>query len=185
MKKLSYTVSSFILALASLAAKPAAAICPVCVVAVGAGLGLSEYLGIDNTIAGVWIGGLMVSLIVWTINWFNKKNWAAGETSWLTVKNGSFGKRDLRDITIVILYYGLTFWPLWAKNLIGHPYNRLFGIDKLILGATIGSLGFLAATTWYDNIKKRHGHAHFPFEKVVLPVGALIILSFIFYFLTR
>jgi len=185
MKKLSYLISSFILALVSLSALPAAAICPVCVIAVGAGLGLSEYLGIDNTIAGLWIGGLIVSMIIWTINWLNKKNWLMERTGWLSPKNGSFGQRDLRDIVIVILYYGLTFWPLWAKNLIGHPYDRLFGVDKVILGTIIGSLGFLGATTWYDNMKKRRGHAHFPFEKVALPVGSLIVLSFIFYFLTK
>ncbi|MFA5184032.1 MAG: hypothetical protein WC456_00730 [Patescibacteria group bacterium] len=154
------------------AALPAAAVCPVCVVAVGAGLGLSEYLGIDNTIAGLWIGGLLVSITIWTINWLNKKNWL-------------FGNKDLRDLIIAVLYYGLTFWPLWAQDLIGHPASRIWGVDKVVFGAIIGSLAFLAMTLWYNNIKERRGHAHFPFEKVVMPVGALIILSGVFYFLTR
>jgi len=151
----------------------ASAICPVCVVAVGAGLGLSEYLGIDDTIAGVWIGGLLVAVSAWTINWFNKKNW-------------SFGHKDLRDIIVFILYYGLTIWPLFAQNLIGQPDNRLWGIDKLILGIIFGSVGFALAVLWYNNIKKKNnGHAQFPFQKVVWPLGALIILSFVFYFLTK
>jgi hypothetical protein len=151
----------------------ASAICPVCVVAVGAGLGLSEYLGIDDTIAGVWIGGLLVAMSAWTINWFNKKNWP-------------LGNKDLRDIVIFILYYGLTIWPLFAKNLIGSPYNRLWGIDKLIFGIIIGSIGFALAVLWYNNLKKKNnGHAYFPFQKVVQPLGALIILSFVFYFLTK
>ena len=184
MKKSSYFISSSVLVLVSLSAQAAAAVCPVCVVAVGAGLGLSEYLGIDNTIAGVWIGGLIVSMIIWTIAWLNKKNWLAGKTSWLGGEDKSFGPRDWRDIIIVILYYGLVFWPLWAKNLIGQPDSRLLGIDKVALGTIIGSLGLLGATLWYDNMKKRRGRAHFPFEKVVLPVSALIILSLIFYFLT-
>lgn len=150
----------------------AQAVCPVCVIAVGAGLGLSEYLGIDDTIAGVWIGGLLISLIIWTINWLNKKNWL-------------FGNKDLRDILIAILYYGLTLWPLWGKSFIGNPANRLWGLDKLILGVAAGSVGFLILTLWYDRIKKRRGHAHFPFQKVAMPVSALIVLSLIFYFLTR
>jgi hypothetical protein len=154
-------------------ASKASAICPVCVVAVGAGLGLSEYLGIDDAIAGVWIGGLLVAMSAWTISWFNKKNW-------------SFGNKDLRDIVIFILYYGLTIWPLFAKNLIGSPYNRLWGIDKLIFGIIIGSIGFALAVLWYNNLKKKNnGHAYFPFQKVVQPLGALIILSFVFYFLTK
>jgi len=151
---------------------PAQAVCPVCVVAVGAGLGLSEYLGIDDTIAGLWIGGMLIALTIWTINWFNKKGW-------------KFGQKDLRDILIAILYYSLTIWPLWSKNLIGSPQNRFWGIDKLVLGIGLGSLGFLGASLWYNQIKARRGKANFPFQKVVMPVGVLIILSLIFYFLTK
>ncbi len=154
-------------------ALPARAICPVCVVAVGAGLGLSEYLGIDDTIAGVWIGGLIVAMIAWTINWFNKKNW-------------QFGHKDLRDILVTIIYYAAVIWPLLSKNLIGHPGNKLFGIDKLALGMALGSCGFLGATLWYNDLKKKNnGHAYFPFQKVAWPLGALLILSLIFYLLTR
>lgn len=68
MKKYFLTIISTLLF-----ALPAKAACPVCVVAVGAGLGLSEYLGIDDSIAGIWIGGLLIALTIWTINWFNKK----------------------------------------------------------------------------------------------------------------
>lgn len=157
----------------TLAALPAKAVCPVCIIAVGAGLGLSEYLGIDDTIAGAWIGGLLVAMIIWTINWLNKKNW-------------KFGNKDLRDILITIVYYAMVIWPLWTKNLIGHPGNKLFGLDKLIFGIGVGSLGFLGATLWYNNIKKNNGgHAQFPFQKVAWPVGALVLLSLAFYFLTK
>jgi len=182
MKKLFYLIIPFL----SLAALPAKAVCPVCVVAVGAGLGLSEYLGIDDTLAGVWIGGLLVALVIWTINWLNKKNWlTSSRVAGLFQKRRRIDIQDLRDIVIFILYYGLTLWPLWAKNIIGLPSNRLWGVDKLILGVTAGSLGFLGATFWYERIKKRRGRAHFPFQKVAMPVGALIILNIVFYFLTK
>lgn len=152
---------------------PAQAVCPVCIVAVGAGLGLSEYLGIDDSIAGVWIGGLLVAMTAWTINWFNKKNW-------------NFGNQELRDILVTILYYVMVIWPLMAQDFIGQFGNTLFGVDKLGLGLVLGSLGFLAATLWYNSIKKKNNdHAWFPFQKVVWPLSALIILSFVFYFLTR
>jgi len=161
------------LPLASFLALPAKAICPVCVVAVGAGLGLSEYLGIDDTIAGVWIGGMIVAMIAWTINWLNGKNW-------------KFGHKDLRDILITIIFYVAVIWPLLSQDLIGHPWNKLFGIDKLALGIGVGSIGFLGATLWYADIKKKNnGHAQFPFQKVAWPLGALIILSFVFYLLIR
>src|SRR5574344_1011486 len=95
----------------SLIALPVKAVCPVCVVAVGAGLGLSEYLGIDDSIAGVWIGGLIVGLIAWTINWFNKKDY-------------KFGNKDVRDILTTIIYYAMVIWPLMSKDFIGQPGNK-------------------------------------------------------------
>jgi hypothetical protein len=55
------------------AARPAAAVCPVCTVAVGAGLGLAQWLGIDDVLSGVWIGGLIVSLAFWNDAWLVKK----------------------------------------------------------------------------------------------------------------
>ena len=50
------------------------AFCPLCSVVVGAGIGLSQYFGIDDTITGIWLGGLIITLIAWTIYWLNKKN---------------------------------------------------------------------------------------------------------------
>lgn len=154
-------------------ALPAQAICPVCIVAVGAGLGLSEYLGIDDTIAGVWIGGLLIALSAWTITYCEKKKWLKNYRRW-------------RDPLIVIAYYLMVVWPLYARNFIGNPFNRLFGLDKLAFGIAGGSLIFALSAWQYEVMKKKNnGRAHFPFEKVVWPVGSLIILSIIFYFLTR
>ena len=66
---------SFLVILGSLfMAKTSLAVCPVCTVAVGAGVGLSRWLGVDDLITGTWIGGLLVSMIWWTIDWLNKKN---------------------------------------------------------------------------------------------------------------
>lgn len=173
MNKLNKKLLFLSLPTLSLFALPAKAVCPVCVVAVGAGLSLSEYLGIDDTIAGVWIGGMIVSMIAWNINWFNKKGWM-------------FGNKDLRDILTTIIYYTMVIWPLMSKGIIGNPTNKLFGMDKLALGIVFGSLAFLSSTLWYNNIKKNNGgHAQFPFQKVAWPVGSLIILSLVFYIIVK
>lgn len=152
---------------------PVQAICPVCIVAVGAGLGLSEYLGIDDSIAGVWIGGLLIGLSVWTINYANKKKWLNKY-------------QQIRNYFIFLAYYLMVIWPLYSQDFIGNPFNQLFGVDKLLLGIVVGSLVFPLAVRLYEILKQKNGgHAHFPFEKVVIPVSALMILSLIFYFLTR
>jgi len=148
----------------------ALAVCPVCTVAVGAGVGLSRYLGIDDLIIGLWIGGFAVSSIMWTINYLNSK------------KIKFYG----RKILVTILYYVLIIWPLYSYNFVGHPLNKLFGVDKLFIGIAIGSIFFLLGDIWYQAIKKNNnGKAKFNFQKIVMPVAPLIILSVAFYFLTK
>lgn len=148
----------------------AKAICPICTIAVGAGIGLSRYLGIDDSVTGLWIGAFVVSLIMWTIAWFNKKNWHFKG----------------RIIITTIAYYAMVVGPFYYTDIIGHPLNTLWGIDKLVLGTIIGSIAFLIGGWLYIFTKaKNNNKALFPFQKVVFPVVPLIILSVIFFFITR
>lgn len=146
------------------------AFCPVCTVAVGAGVGLSRWLGIDDTVIGLWIGALTVSLIMWTINWLNQK------------KIKFIG----RKIIVTVVYYLLIVVPLFYTGIMGHPLNKLWGIDRLLIGIIIGSIAFLASVLIYDMLKKRNnGRSYFRSQKIVMPVGTLIVLSLIFYILTK
>ena len=161
------TLLYFLILITSLlVAFPANAVCPVCTVAVGVGLGFSRWLGIDDLISGVWIGGLIVSLIIWSLNWLNKKQ-IKFKLSWLAIS---------------ILFYGLTIIPLYFSGIIGHPLNKFYGIDKILFGAIFGRLVFLLSF-WLHNFlkKKNQGKVFFPFQKVVLPVLFLLITSLIFY----
>ena len=45
------------------------AFCPVCTIAIGAGIGLSRWIGVDDGITGLWVGGLIISLIIWFLSW--------------------------------------------------------------------------------------------------------------------
>ena len=47
--------------------------CPVCTVTVIAGLGISRFLGIDDAVTSLWIGGFILSFSFITINWIDKK----------------------------------------------------------------------------------------------------------------
>lgn len=168
MKKILIILGSITIVL--LSAVKAYAVCPVCTVAVGAGVGLARWLGIDDTITGLWIGGFIVSLIMWTINYLEKRNI----------------KFVARSIIVAIIYYGLTVVPLYFIKTIWHPENTIGGINKLLLGIIVGSILFYFGAIWYIYLKKENnGHAYFPFQKVVMPVGPLVIMSLVFYFLTK
>lgn len=158
-----------------LLASKAYAVCPVCTIAVGVGVGISRKYGVDDIIAGLWVGALMVSMILWTIDYFNRK------------KIKFWG----RNLFTTIAYYAIVLIPLYQKNIIsqkfiGEHYQTLWGIDRLLLGIMIGSVAFLLGATLYKILKaKNNGHAHFPFEKVVMPITPIVILSIIFYFITK
>lgn len=151
-----------------LAAPLASAQCPVCAIGAAAGVGLARWLGIDDTISGLWVGGMMVALVAWTINWFNRKN--------IHFK----GRIILTTLVyyVVFLYVPLYLWT----DLLNNPLNTMFGYNKFFIGTIVGSIVFFAMNVWYQRIKRKNaGHAWFPFQKVVWPVGSLLLLSLILF----
>lgn len=146
------------------------AICPICTVAVGVGVGISRWLGIDDTITGLWIGGMTVSVILWTIFWMDKKKFHFTGRNFLTV----------------IIYYVIVLFPLKRGHFFWNAGNILWGMDKLLLGLVLGSLLFAIGSGGYFLLKKRNANrAYFPFQKVVMPIAPLVIASIFFYFVTR
>lgn len=172
-KALLYIFSA--IAISFLFAPKASAVCPICTIAVGAGVGFSRWLGIDDAITGLWIGGLIVSIVAWTLSWFDIKN--------IQFKG--------KTIITTLGYYLIIVIPLYFAGILGNSQNSLLyfsglHFDKLILGIIAGSIGFWFGVNWYDYLKeKNNGRAHFPYQKVVMPVSPLIILSIIFYFITK
>ncbi len=144
----------------------AMAVCPICTVAVAAGLGLSRYIGIDDAVSSVWIGGLILSVSFWSIDW-------------LTKKKVNF---KYRNLLVFVFWYGLTLIPLQLTGIIGHPFNTILGIDKILFGTTVGSAFFLLAL-WVDKkVREKKGKQLFLYQKVVFPVVALAIISLVIYY---
>lgn len=144
------------------------AVCPVCVVVVGAGLGLSEWLGIDDAISSIWIGALLIATVLWTLTEMKKKNWSF-----------AYDK-----VVIFLAYYLLVFVPLFYSGIIGHPLNKIFGIDKIIFGSAVGTIMFLLSHWLYQYLKqKNNGKPFFSYQKVVMPVAILLLTSVAMYLL--
>lgn len=146
------------------------AICPVCTIVIGAGLGLSRWLKIDDTVSGIWIGALIVSSTGWFLNWLKKKQW-------------SF-KWD--RFVVPMAFYCLILLPLYWMEIAGHPHNKFCGLDKLMFGIIVGSIIFVLGVLSHNLLKRRNnGKPFFPLQKVLVPVFFLSIASLILYLLTK
>lgn len=145
------------------------AVCPLCAVAVGAGVGLSRCLGIDDSITGVWLGGLLTAILLWFLNWARVRLWYT----------------KITGVLIALGYYavnvGTFLFFFWFSSC---PLN--IGLYKIVIGFMVGSIFFYASVVWYEWLKKNHGgRAYFPFQKIVMPVVMLAIASAVVYWLTH
>jgi len=166
--------TSFLLALfAGLAAAPKTlAVCPACTVAVGAGIGMSRWLGIDDSITGLWLGGFLLSISLWTIDWLDRK-----KIRFL-----------FKKFFVILAYYAFAIVPLHYAEIVADPtaFACSCASDKLMLGIIEGTAVFFFAAKLYEFLKQRNnGHAHFPFEKVAFPVAFLLVFTILFYLLTK
>ena len=138
--------------------------CPVCTIAVGACLEISRKLGVDDSVVGIWTGALTIIMAAWIIEFCKMRKW-----------NFKF-----RDTLIVVLSYAL-YIPLYFTGTIVYKGHELWGQDAFLMGMIIGTIALVGSSKTYDYMKKHNGgHAHFPFEKVVLPLAVLALLSFLF-----
>ncbi len=164
-------LSALIVFVAAVLAMPAAwAVCPVCTVAVGAGLEGARLLGVDDVITGIWAGGLTLSLFFWTVGWLKKR----GVTNvWLLI------------VLPLVVYYGL-LGAVYLMPGVTFGAQTLWGIDKFMLGVVVGTLAFYLGARWYVKIKRDNGgHAKFAFQKVVVPLSFLLVATAVFWLITK
>lgn len=141
--------------------------CAVCTIAVGASLEIARQLGVDDSVVGVWAGAFLALIGFWTIKWFDKKGW-------------TFKGRDFWIITLSVAMIGF----MYVAQLKYTPEVFVFlYIDPFLLSTIIGALVLIYSSEFYQWMKaKNGGHAHFPFEKVLVPVLSLVLVSVYFYY---
>ena len=145
------------------------AVCPVCTIAIGAGLEGMRMLGVKDILTGIWAGGLTVSLIGWTANYMRKHN--ITNPVWYV----------LNFLVYTALLVGVYFFPT-NNPVVKWWDNCMWGIDQFLLGVLVGALTFVGMELWYLYIKKHNGgHAWFPFQKVVMPFVGLLIMTGVFW----
>jgi hypothetical protein len=145
--------------------------CPVCTVGVVAGLGISRLLGIDDVVSAIWIGAFILSFS------FITNDWIAGKWPKFNPKYYYF--------PMFVLMYLFVLIPLRLNGTIGIIGNSLWGVDKIVLGIIVGSLTLLLGGYADKYQRKKFKKIFFNFQKVVFPIVALIILSVVFYYITK
>ena len=162
MKLLTTLLALLFFPFGSAQANPA---CAVCTIAVGASLEIARHFGVDDSVIGVWAGAFLALIGFWTIKWFDKKGW-------------NFKGRDFWLIAISVAMIGFVY----VSELHYEPQAILvFYLDPFLFSTILGALALIYASEFYQWMKRRNGgHAHFPFEKVAVPVLALTLLSLYF-----
>lgn len=151
-------------------AKKVEAVCAICTLSICLGVGLSRWLGIDDAISGLWIGGLIICIIILILNLLDKKKI----------------KFKFRELSVSLLIYSVIVYMLYFQGMIGIHGNTLFCVDKLLFGITFGSITLLAGIWAHDFLKKKNNNKiYFNFQKVIIPVSLLILVSAISYFIVR
>jgi len=135
------------------------AVCPVCVVAVGAGVGLSRWLGVDDLITGIWLGGLIIA----TGFWFSSR---------------------LKAKKIVFAYETLSVILITYLSVVASLYftSTLQNSGRLLTGAAIGSVLLLAAIFTDNHIRRLNNNkARISYQKILIPLSYLLLASGVAY----
>ncbi len=141
--------------------------CAVCTIAVGASLEIARSLGVDDSVVGVWAGAFFILLGFWTIKYFEKKNW-------------NFKWRNQILLAVCFSFIGF----MYISKLSYHAeVIGIFYLDPFLFSSIIGAIVLIVSSEFYQWMKQKNGgHAHFPFEKVFVPVFSLFLASLYFYY---
>lgn len=141
--------------------KPVYAQCPVCVVTVGGGLFIAKKFGIDDLLVAIWISGLNTVIAFWMGKLIKKK----------ILNNPLLWSLFLYISTLLYFYF---------SHQLGVKGNVFLGIDKVILGMTIGMLIVFLAVFIDKLIRyKNGGKVMVYYQKVIIPVVLLILVTIV------
>ena len=136
--------------------------CPVCIVTVGGGMFIAQQLGVDDFLVSLWISALNTAISFWLAP---------------KIKNRILGN----PIIFSFLMLGFTLFYFYYSHEIGVPSNKILGLDKIVFGQSLGLLiMFLGIFIDRYSRKLNGGKILFPYQKVVFPVGFLLIFTLLF-----
>ena len=152
------------------AIQPVLAHCPLCVAATGAAVATSRWLGVDDIITGIFIGGMIISTSLWFNNILKK-----GNKSKEYIK---FQSTLIFLVTLISVITGFHFLDIIGpKN-----YFKLFGLDKILIGTFTGIAVSILGLKFHDFLRKINNNKNYiPLQSIVILLLFLILASVNFY----
>ena len=136
---------------------------PVCAIGIASGLAISRWLGIDDLTLGLWIGALILSFSIQFNIFLDKKGKSFPYSFWVIFLGTS----------------ALSFLPI-LKTITSDPSCNILGFPRVICGSILGALMlFLVDKINLFIIDKHNKKVYFYYQKVIIPIIALIIVSMI------
>jgi len=136
---------------------------PICAVGIASGLGISSWLGINDITLGLWMGALILSFSIQFNIFLNKKGKSFPFSFW----------------AIFIGTYLLSFLPILI-NLDKYTSSIICDFPDVICGSILGILTlFLVDKANLFVIDKHNKKVYFYYQKVIIPIIGLIIVSMI------
>jgi len=137
--------------------------CAVCTVAIAGSLTIARKLGVDDCIVALWAGAMLAMLGYWTIRFMDKRGWTF---------------KGYKTFAMALCISMLGF--VYVKDLTYTP-NVILGflyMDYFLFTGLLGAGALMFGVNFYAWMKaKNGGHAHFPFEKVVVPIALLALIN--------
>ncbi|MDZ4209757.1 MAG: hypothetical protein U1C56_01100, partial [Candidatus Curtissbacteria bacterium] len=136
--------------------------CPLCVAGAGVGLSLSRWIGLDDSITGLWMAAFLGAMAFWSYLALVKKL-NKGPMVWLKP-------------TLYLAIFASTLWSFYKFNLVIRM-EKMYGLDKLTFGIVAGGIAFYLVDIINDLIIKIRGKSLFPYQRIVLSLGTKLVLS--------
>ncbi len=137
--------------------------CPLCTAGAAGGLTLSRWLGVDDSITGIWIAAFLGASAFWLSNLI-KKQFIAYQESF-----------------IYLGVFVLSIFSFYAVNLVNRHEGLIMGIPKLIFGIILGGFVFYIVEILNKAIKRKKKRVLFPYQPLVFSLASMLILSLLDY----
>lgn len=139
--------------------------CPLCVAGAGAGLALSRFLGIDDTISGVWMAAFLGASSLWLSNSIKKKY------------------IPLQAEFIYIAIFATTILSFYKFGLVNEHNGLISNLPKLVFGMIVGGVVFYLVDVANTLVRKKVGRTFFPYQGVIVSLASMLVLSVFFFVL--